>query len=374
MSQADIEQDLDNITRRISNRIPRQPYYLVPNTSDPIHVHPNQVDWEFRLGTNFSRDEHHKQYLSFLRPDPSEPNVVSKELPLEMAQPTNMLGKSGSVKTTDLAAPKKKISLADYNKNKSQSKGKPSTDPTSELKERLKAFSPAILMAKAQNQLQKPEMWTIPLNGFEQSNVNPQISDQQQLESLGKTLKHRYQTLYDAETTAHGERNLHRKTALLIGVESVLCFMLSFSKRSGEQRLWPTLYQMQDQLASRSGSFPYLHGLCHILSATCALRLQTLLSGVHYEDLGAGPGLTKHLEALNVAQNRLLGGAKRGDELLTRDLIKHDFPITHQRMCKVGLVAMQPGDAIEFAIAFLKEWAAKEGLDWKQTLDPDKFT
>lgn len=373
MSQHDT-QELDNTLTRMFSKLPKQPYVLDIPSDAPSPVHPYQVNWEYRVGTNFSGHELLLQHASFLNMNESSSLLRAQEIDLIAATSPPKPAPAAS------SGPKKKISLADY-KTRAQNKGAPSpAQPQQRQVEREQAshepvegqmggVEPSRLFLKPVSFASGGQNWSIQLAREAGIKVSKRKNIVQRVETLGKALKAEYQAKFESSN----DLDSTRKLSLVLGIESVLCFMQSFNYRAGAHRLWPTLFQLQDQLAHRTRNLPHLNGLCQALNASCALRYQAVLATIPYRDLTTEKSLNDHFEAINRSQSRAQKSILQANQLLTHHILEEQYPATFQVFQQLGLVLMDPKAAVKVGIAFLKEWAAQEGVQWKLSLDEKRL-
>ena len=128
---------LDARLKHISDNIIQQsPYILTVPTDRPHRLHPYQAD-NWRKGLPWEAHEEPLQYMSFLARDWDDGVLKAVggwdnekgELVLEQATGNTYGGSSGTTTPHHGQGPKKKITLAEYNKNKSTARSSTKNTP-----------------------------------------------------------------------------------------------------------------------------------------------------------------------------------------------------------------------------------------------------
>ena len=391
MSQEEAS-DIDDIFKRIFRKIQDKPFVVDAPSEKPFNPHKYQTYWEFCAYTSFTRDELNLQYLSFLTQDASRSLLRTQHQELSdtddpKKQPQHLINSSNRNK--------KKISLADYKKkvsSKDQNGVQREVQPTADAKpssqqsstsapQKVNGIGPKLLISTSDDLQQLRPEWGLNLltqalerpMSLEHQVVNkPVKSMSSRIEALGKALKKKYEEAYQSASDRHanapGKGRIYQ-SALVIGVESVICYMAFFSNRSRGERNWPSLYGLQDALLRRTEEYPHLHGLCHALNAASALRLQECLSSCRREDLATEEDLKKHFDATHKAQSRISSNVTGADKELTGEILERYYPKTFELHQTFGVITMRTTWAIRLGMAFLREWTEQQNIEWEPSFD-----
>lgn len=370
MAQDEIRQ-LDETVNRIFSSIPKQPFVLDIQSQAPLHVPPLQVEWEYRHSTPFHRDELHLQHLSFKRKLDSS-SVIS-------ADGRDLIGVSQP-------RPKKKITLADYQKRKAlevsatDTQMKPSgrnVSRTSSLKDvKSNKLDSKRFAHDATSKAQKEGFWSIRLgesgSTLSESRAQEHKPDSSPIKSLRKTLKAKYETeLSHANAAKYGslEQDGRLRHAFALGVENILYSMHIFTKKRASYHAWTSLYGLLNHLLSQTTAEPHLHGICHTLNAACASQAQVLLIRTASAHIKTQQQIADYVKELQSTQLRACSSSRKVDNFLSKSLLKTKYPETYEVSETFSVMNLSPLSAIRLSISFLKEWAEQNDVAWKANFD-----
>ncbi|KAF9885443.1 hypothetical protein FE257_012879 [Aspergillus nanangensis] len=233
--------------------------------------------------------------------------------------------------------------------------------------------------------------------------------------NLGRELKH----AAERRTSKDNVTNVEEKKAAATAIEAILCFVLAFvaddqsklvSRQMGDSSSWQSILAYWRVVRKNSTPYPHLHNLCLILGAVSyetihALDLERLaiipLSGEQAALGGNGNLATpeddkKNRKEVSYLKARLPEYYKESQKLwlegsrgLNEDILAREFPKTwsgrSRNYSEQGKPQLKAGDysgayflpmgktntpveTVRFAHAILKEWCAKEGVEWKGRL------
>ena len=415
----------DSPTQRIFRAISNDPVLLSVPSDRPFTNRPDQTAYEYArmAGATFrTRDdetnEMHLQHMSFLKRDVDGTLLSQHPLPSMNSQrtvepPTKRIKLEAENDRSTPSTPtiKKKISLTDY-KNKSaarttsipvatpprqqepapapeasphpqqESAPQSSPQPPSEaLSDRLKAFSPSVLLRSATAAMPSIEDWPIPLPRAVQapkpvSKAAPHkppkaLSDR--LQETGKILKRRYEDLNKEMEATDGadQKAKNEQQSLAIAVESVICFMRSFAERekNGEvgKRLWPTLYSMLNLVAHKAKATPDVATIVGLMDSAVGHKSLMAIGTVKWEDMKDETARKEGWESIQKAIMRI----RKADTALAR---MQDVATKYPRAVGEAkdLALTGAGDVngtCRAALTFLDEWSKKVGVEWTGTCE-----
>ncbi|KAL4958810.1 uncharacterized protein BDV14DRAFT_25287 [Aspergillus stella-maris] len=237
--------------------------------------------------------------------------------------------------------------------------------------------------------------------------------------NLGRELKH----AADRHTAKEKVVSADEKLAAATAIEAIICFVLAFiaddqskavSRQVGDSSTWLSIIAYWRVVEKNSLRYSPLHSLCLILGAVSydaihALDLERLavtpVPGEHTPvPTPASDGQPAHsdeskrgLKDFLELKTRLPECYKKSQRLwldgsrgLSEDILARDFPETWSKRARnyseQGKKKLKPGDysgaiylpiaktstpleIIRFSCALLREWCAKENIDWRGKLD-----
>lgn len=231
----------------------------------------------------------------------------------------------------------------------------------------------------------------------------------QRFSNIGRELKHASERHY---------ANSEEKLAAVTSIEAVFCFILAFvvddqvrtlSRGNGDSSNWQSILAYWSLVMKRNAPYPPLHSLCLVLGAVSydaihALDLEKLANGPLPAENTPVPtpgsdGNTvlsdeskKSRKEFQELRKRLLDFYKESQKLwlegtrgLSEEVLSHEFPTTWsqrsrnylergRQQLRVGEYSgayflplggtAAPIEVVRFGWSLLKEWCAKEGVNW----------
>ncbi|KAK5058683.1 hypothetical protein LTR84_010947 [Exophiala bonariae] len=234
--------------------------------------------------------------------------------------------------------------------------------------------------------------------------------------ALGRSLKHQGTKI---GPSANGEVKAYSAKSVMLLVEALLCFMINISAqahaRPGADPGWNTIIPYHIFVWRASRKHPHLHGLVVQLGAVCRQlihkydmdRLARDPLPDDYCNAAPTPGsdgntktnedAEKYKKSYVDFKDGLIQNARElqtawleGSRHLSPDILKRDFPTTFSKRAKDSSLRLQekptpakiPKDfylpldanttafeAARFGLAFLQEWADKEKVEWKTSIE-----
>ncbi|MCJ1447515.1 MAG: hypothetical protein MMC23_008026 [Stictis urceolatum] len=205
----------------------------------------------------------------------------------------------------------------------------------------------------------------------------------------GRKLKHNC----DSELNSDKDATHPRKKAIALGMESILCFMISYTIRDEMNRLtrpnpreatWATIFAYIGKTKHIVENYPHLRGLCCQLEAVCHIATYNaeLERSQQHPSHPAPPNVL--INHTKLARDLFIEGATE----LSVDDLQHSFPNSWRNKAKAPIA--QPGfkfdmkiegkfylpmtsitttlEAVRAGKSILAEWCRMEGVQWEASI------
>ncbi|OCK80355.1 hypothetical protein K432DRAFT_404772 [Lepidopterella palustris CBS 459.81] len=236
-----------------------------------------------------------------------------------------------------------------------------------------------------------------PVNGKHNADIQAWSNASQNLNKLGRSLKHESQKLVENWRDSSKKDRLR---AAVMSIECIICYIASFSASDLCQRskgrpaevenTWKTLMPLLLSLRPRMREFPHLDGLRLYLAVVISSRISGLLAQRRQPNAQHGsPQNEVSVDFALLAEQFMYLQRYSREARMTLPLadIEEQYPETWKGRECVADPAMDwenlpagklkgpyflpigpdttPVQAVRFGVQFLKEWLAKEGLEYE---------